>query len=250
MMSTAPEGFVVIPNFLSDSEERALVKELLDDNAPWLDKSHLRFSNTSQQEYGASISDAMEVTGGKSLPIPPTSFKLARRIAGEAARLKLSEGSSFVEDGSGFLRVNYYAREGGGYMHKHMDSHKCFGPVIACCSLLADAAMTFYDTKGNSYGMARVHRTVEVKIPRRSLYFMAGPARYQWQHGIRKDQCPVRRLSLTFGTIRTDAPIATKNQRKLVPAARAKANPKASGLKQTILKRPSKHQPVAMKKSS
>merc|ERR1719446_608309 len=87
-------------------------------------------------------------------------------------------------------------------MHKHMDSQKCFGPVIACCSLLADAGMTFYDTKGNSFGMARVHRTAEVAIPRRSLYFMSGPARFQWQHGIRKDQCPRERISLTFRTVR------------------------------------------------
>merc|ERR1719446_1871763 len=102
-------------------------------------------------------------------------------------------------------------------MHKHMDSQKCFGPVIACCSLLADTGMTFYDTKGNSFGMARVHRTTEVSIPRRSLYFMSGPARFQWQHGIRKDQCPRERISLTFRTVRPDAPISGLTKKSKVP---------------------------------
>merc|ERR1712232_811437 len=87
-----------------------------------------------------------------------------------------------------------------------MDSQKCFGPVIACVSLMADTSITFYDTKGNSFGMARVHDKAEVSIPRRSLYFMSGPSRFQWQHGIRKDQCPKERLSMTFRTVRDDAP--------------------------------------------
>jgi hypothetical protein len=160
-MSAELEGFFVIPDFISVAEEAALTKELLGDDKPWLDKSHLRFSNTSQQEYGACISDMMEVVaGGKALPMPTKSLQVAKRIAEESVRIAkgtaegsirrtLLDGTSFADDGIGFLRVNHYVKEGGGYMHKHMDSHKCFGPVIACVSLLSDAAMTFYDTKGN-----------------------------------------------------------------------------------------------------
>lgn len=237
-MNAGPEGLIIIPDFISASEEAALVKELLGDDKPWLDKSHLKFSNTFQQEYGACISDAMEVViGGKVLTLPPKSLQMAKRIAEESARRKILDGPSFARAGTGFLRVNHYLSEGGGYMHKHMDSHKCFGPVIACCSLLSDAAMSFYDTKGNSFAMAKVHGKVEVSIPRRSLYFMTGPARFQWQHGIRKDQCPVERLSLTFRTVQPDAPV-TKLKQTPKAKVKSKAKKTVSKSKTTTMKRP------------
>ncbi|CAE7871812.1 STRN3, partial [Symbiodinium sp. KB8] len=154
-------------------------------------------------EYGPQISDAMEVVEAEPR-IPPTkTAALAQKVAREAQRLGL------VASGlgqSGFCRVNLY--NSGGYMHKHMDSKKCFGPVIACCSLLSDATMTFYDTGGSAYGLAKVRDTATVVIPRRSLYFMTGPSRSQWQHGIKKDHCPKERLSLTFRSVLPDAPRA------------------------------------------
>jgi alkylated DNA repair dioxygenase AlkB len=201
-----------VPNFISVSEEQGLVKELLRKDAPWLDKSHLKFSNTFQQEYGVRVSDAMErITDVGVTAFPPKSLKLVKRVAAKAAQLGIAGADQLSSQEKAFLRVNHYNAVGGGYMHKHMDSQKCFGPVIACCSLLADAAMVFYDTQGNSYGMARVHRTTEVAIPRRSLYFMTGPARFQWQHGIRKDMCPTERLSLTFRSVRPDAPTVKRS---------------------------------------
>eukprot|EP00930_Biecheleria_cincta_P056117 TRINITY_DN42295_c0_g1_i1.p1 TRINITY_DN42295_c0_g1~~TRINITY_DN42295_c0_g1_i1.p1 ORF type:complete len:253 (-),score=41.91 TRINITY_DN42295_c0_g1_i1:130-888(-) len=221
------EGLIVIPNFVSSAEEKPIVQELLRKGSPWLDKSHLRFSNTAQQEYGPQISDAMEVVeDGKRSRLPPKSQELLDRIVKEAKKRSLP-GSELWKK-SPFLRVNHYNSAGGGYMHKHMDSFRCFGPVIACCSLLSDAAMAFYDTKGNPYGLARVHDTAEVKIPRRSLYFMTGPARSQWQHGIRKDQCPEERLSLTFRTVLPDAPVKSAK----------KAGQQGSQTKPSVLKRP------------
>lgn len=246
-MSHKLDGFIIVPDFISVEEEACLMKVLLDKDVPWLDKSHLRFSNTMQQEYGACISDSMEVIrDGESVALPPLCRRLAVRIQDEASKRKLASEVDLSSDTAAFLRVNYYNTLGGGYMHKHMDSHKCFGPVIACCSLLADASMTFYDTHGNSYGMARVHDIVEVPIPRRSLYFMTGPARFQWQHGIRKDQCQETRLSLTFRTIRADAPqksvsvdnLAKKGKRE-TPLLRKPASAAKSDAKQPVLKRPS-----------
>ncbi|CAE7769723.1 STRN3, partial [Symbiodinium microadriaticum] len=146
--------FLVVPDFVSASEEEALLQELRDGKRHWLDKAHLKFSNTRQQEYGPQISDAMEVVEAEPR-IPPTkTAALAQKVAREAQRLGL------VASGlgqSGFCRVNLY--NSGGYMHKHMDSKKCFGPVIACCSLLSDATMTFYDTGGSAYGLAKVRDT-------------------------------------------------------------------------------------------
>eukprot|EP00439_Symbiodinium_sp_Y106_P000678 s5917_g1.t1 len=198
-----PQGFLVVPDFVSASEEEALIQELRHGKRHWLDKAHLKFSNTRQQEYGPQISDAMELVEAEPRSPPAKTAALAQKVAREAQRLGL------VASGlgqSGFCRVNLY--KSGGYMHKHMDSKKCFGPVIACCSLLSDATMTFYDTGGSAYGLAKVHDIATVAIPRRSLYFMTGPSRSQWQHGIKKDHCPKERLSLTFRSVRPDAPRA------------------------------------------
>lgn len=204
---TQPPGLYVVPNFVSLAEEAALKRELLHEDLPFLDKGHLKFSNTKQHEFGPQISDAMEhIVDARPSNFPPKCKAIASRLVAEAKRLGITGAEELGVDGVAFLRTNYYFSAGGGYMHKHMDSKKCFGPVIACCSLLSDAAMTFYDTKGNSFGMAAVHDKVEVHIPRRSLYFMTGDARHQWQHGIRKDQCPQERLSLTFRSVKPDAP--------------------------------------------
>lgn len=197
---------------------------------PWLEKSHLRFSNTRQQEYGPPISDKMElVVDGTRTSLPTRCRSLLSRIAEEATRRRLDDSAALHAVTDAFLRVNYYCAAGGGYMHKHMDSKKCFGPVIACCSLLSDTQMTFYDTNGSAYGLAPVLRTVVVHIPRRSLYFMSGPARFQWQHGIRKEHCPKERLSLTFRTLHAEAPRTTC---KVVGTAR---HERAAGV---LLKRP------------
>eukprot|EP00446_Apocalathium_sp_SHHI-4_P079204 CAMPEP_0177502986 /NCGR_PEP_ID=MMETSP0369-20130122/38069_1 /TAXON_ID=447022 ORGANISM="Scrippsiella hangoei-like, Strain SHHI-4" /NCGR_SAMPLE_ID=MMETSP0369 /ASSEMBLY_ACC=CAM_ASM_000364 /LENGTH=274 /DNA_ID=CAMNT_0018980633 /DNA_START=72 /DNA_END=893 /DNA_ORIENTATION=- len=214
--SQQPEGLILVRDFLSVAEERDLAWELLSPNGPWLDKGHLRFSNSEQQEFGPVISDAMEVVESTpARPMPSATASLAARVAEEAERLGLEVSKGLADGPNAFCRVNYYSREGGGYMHKHMDSKRTFGPVIGCCSLLADAAMTFYDTQGNSFGMAKVHRTVEVQLPRRSLYFMTGPSRSQWQHGIRKDQCPSERLSLTFRSVLLAAPRTSAGKAKI-----------------------------------
>lgn len=204
-----PEGFIVVPDFVSVAEEKSLARELLEGKRPWLDKSHLRFSNTRQQEFGPCITDNMElVADAPHVAMPEVTAMLAMRVAKEAARLGLEDCRHMAAIPKVFCRVNHYYKAGGGYMHKHMDSKKCFGPVIACCSLLSDTHLNFYDTRGNSYGMAKVYDTLQVQIPRRSLYFMTGPARSQWQHGIRKDQCLSQRLSLTFRTVLPDAPVS------------------------------------------
>lgn len=250
--SKPPEGLVIIPNFVSATEEKELVAELLRKDAPWLDKSHLKFSNTHQQEYGACISDAMAVIeDAKYVRMPPKSSKMVARIVAEAAKCGIADADGLAREGTKFLRVNHYNAPTGGYMHKHMDSHKCFGPVIACCSLLADTSMNFYDTQGNSFGMARVHQTAVAEIPRRSLYFMTGPSRFQWQHGIRKDQCPAERLSLTFRSVRDDAP---RVRQASSPVPRASGAHGVSPLKvqveqkasRSLLKRPASKQKPAL----
>ncbi|OLQ00410.1 hypothetical protein AK812_SmicGene16924 [Symbiodinium microadriaticum] len=76
-----PQGFLVVPDFVSASEEEALLQELRDGKRHWLDKAHLKFSNTRQQEYGPQISDAMEVVEAEPR-IPPTkTAALAQKVA-------------------------------------------------------------------------------------------------------------------------------------------------------------------------
>ncbi|CAJ1335845.1 unnamed protein product [Effrenium voratum] len=173
--TSEPEGFIILRDFLSSDEEQALVREI--HGQRWLDKGHLRFSNTRQQEYGPQVSDAMELLDAPPVPAPLCCRALALRVR-DAALHQGIEASGL--GGDCFIRVNLYGE--GGYMHKHMDSKKCFGPVIACCSLLSDgpanrqiglcgssrakdATMTFYDTGGSAYGLAKVLRTATARVP-------------------------------------------------------------------------------------
>ena len=195
-----PEGLIIIENFITPDDEEILKNEILLSDLPFLNKSHLKFSNTKQQEYGPRISDKMELIKDKTIPYPKQLTKLKNKINLKIKELELDD--NYLT----FCRVNYYFKKDGGYMHKHMDSKKCFGPVIACCSLLSDTYMTFYNTKGNSYAMAKIHDTQIIKIPRFSIYFMTGESRTQWQHGILKKNCMSERLSITFRSIAENPP--------------------------------------------
>jgi len=202
-----PPGLIVFKDFISQLEENRLVKELRSQSV--LDKGHLRFSNTAQQEYGPRISDAMElITDEQALAFPTRCQSLLACVAKQTSKQEIAGADAFGEHGV-FLRINHYSCPTGGYMHKHLDSKRCFGPIIACCSLLSDVTMTFYDTRGNSFGLAKVHQVRRVHIPRRSLYLMTGASRTEWQHGILKEDCPGERFSLTFRTVCSDAPTTT-----------------------------------------
>lgn len=198
-----PKGLIIIENFILQQEEDILVREILSEDRPTFEKTHLKFSNTKQQEYGKQINDKMEINDKlPKISMPENITNLFNKIKNKLIELNINN----FNDNNVFCRMNHYYKKTGNYMHKHMDSKKTFGSVIVCCSLLSDVKMNFYNTKGNSYGMAKVYEKIEVDIPRYSLYIMSGESRSEWQHGIRKDQCMNERISLTFRTIKDDAP--------------------------------------------
>jgi alkylated DNA repair dioxygenase AlkB len=75
-----------------------------------------------------------------------------------------------------------------------------FGIVVGV-SLLAPATMRFRRTQGR--GWARVSQTVAP----RSIYFLSGEARTEWEHSI--PPLDALRYSITFRTVSDDGSLAT-----------------------------------------
>ena len=86
---------------------------------------------------------------------------------------------------------NIYMRSRSQGIHWHFD-HGQFGPGVVIVSLLNDVTLTF--RKGN----AMIH----VPLPRRSIFFFWGAARYEWDHAIvsRYSALP-ERVSITFRSV-------------------------------------------------
>ena len=64
----------------------------------------------------------------------------------------------------------------------HVDSVKFSGGVVCGVSLLSHAHMTLQHEDVEAHGDA----AVDLYLPRRSLYILSGPARYQFTHAIKE----------------------------------------------------------------
>ena len=114
--------------------------------------------------------------------------------------------------------VNEYERGQG--INPHVDNCKLFGGTVVSLSLASEAVMVFerehskVETSGEGDLREKPSKKVkadriathEVRMKRRSLVILQGPARYLWKHSIParlKDHGVERstRLSLTFRTI-------------------------------------------------
>lgn len=100
--------------------------------------------------------------------------------------------------------VNEY-RPGQG-IAPHVDCVPCFGPIVASLSLGSACEMLFQRVETEA--------TQRLHLPRRSLLFLSGQARYEWRHSIparKTDPHPnahekgrilrSRRVSITFRTM-------------------------------------------------
>jgi len=83
---------------------------------------------------------------------------------------KLAPGHSFLD----FIHVLDLELE--GEIGPHVDNTECFGDVISGLSLLSDSVMVFRHIEHDT--------TVEVFLPRYSLYFIKGDVRYKYKHSI------------------------------------------------------------------
>ena len=175
-----PAGLSYQPEFVTEAEHASLLEFL----------RRLEFREVRMRGYPAKRTtvhfgwdyaiDQRQVEPAE--PIPDAVLWLRDRCA-DAARVPRAE---FVE----LLATRYPPGAGIGW---HRDAPQ-FGSVVAGVSLASACTMKFRRKAGE--GWARY----ELLLEPRSLYVLAGAARWQWQHGI--TETPAERYSLTFRTVK------------------------------------------------
>lgn len=183
---TTVPGLFLIENFLTVEEEDRIIQELSE--APWLEnrnKSHF------VQVYGPFHDDQYMIL--KHAPITPFLPFMKPLISKIALYHKQQLGSNVPlsknlgDENKTEIFVHDYCA--GNTLPYHIDHYKSYEEVIYGISLLSSSTFSF----------KRKNQIIDVVLPRLSLYFMTGCARYKFQHGF-----PVlteRRISLTIRTV-------------------------------------------------
>lgn len=84
-----------------------------------------------------------------------------------------------------------YLSERGSSIDQHFDDFWLWGERLVTLNLLSDTVHTMtIDSSPNT--------EVRIPIPRRTLLVVSGPARYEWKHGIRREDIKERRMCMTF----------------------------------------------------
>jgi alkylated DNA repair protein alkB family protein 8 len=222
--SVVVPGLVLIPNFVSEEEEEALVAILTGPQAPWArPQSNPSLSGTVKrrvQHYGyvfdyetADVLRDRSKEGADCPPLPalPCDFlnlegyieksvsqgRGWEALAGVIERTRkhdfapdLSESDVAVDTVCfpelNQMTVNEY-KEGSG-IGSHVDTPSAFGDGLISISLNAGIAMEFrlthQEAKNDEGDNAPSTLRKLVYLPRRSLLLMSGPARYLWEHMI------------------------------------------------------------------
>jgi alkylated DNA repair dioxygenase AlkB len=174
-----PDGFLLLPDFLSSDEEGSLIGYI----------RGLRFGNVEMHGVTAKRRVAQfgrhySFTSYKLAEAPPipSEFDEIRRRAAEIAGVSREQ---FAEA----LVTEYAPGAGIGW---HRDAPP-FG-IVAGISLGAACRMRF------RRGEAGSRETAAAELPARSIYLLTGSARKDWQHTI--PAVRATRWSITFRTLR------------------------------------------------
>jgi alkylated DNA repair dioxygenase AlkB len=177
-----PDGFDYIPDFISAEEERRLVEIISS-----IDLHTFHFQGFEAKRKVASFGydysfEKRSLSKGKD--IPAVFETLIEKVAAKTAFTK----NEFAE-----LLVTEYPA--GSVINWHRDAPPF--DLIAGISLLADCTFRL-----RPYEKAKQNRqsTISLAVKRRSLYFIQGVARTDWQHSI----APVKdtRYSITLRTLK------------------------------------------------
>jgi alkylated DNA repair dioxygenase AlkB len=177
-----PDGFHYFPDFLSESEEENLYREVL--KVELHDFNFQGFiAKRKTASYGFDYSfDKRKLSEGKE--IPPAFHSVIEK----AAHWLSLPAQAFAE-----LLVTEYPV--GSVINWHRDAPPF--DVIAGISLLSDCIFRL-----RPYNKEKQNRKSIISFPvkRRSLYIMQGASRSEWEHSIR----PVKevRYSITLRTLR------------------------------------------------
>lgn len=81
-----------------------------------------------------------------------------------------------------------YTPERGSAIDPHLDDVWLWGERLVTLNLLSSVILT----------MSKSGTEVHVDLPRRSLIVLMGPARFVWEHSIKREHVMSRRLAMTF----------------------------------------------------
>ena len=219
-------GIKIIPNFISESEEIQLVKDL--DLLPW-DSSQ---SGRRKQNFGPRANfKKRKVKNGPFRGFPACS----RFVQDRFSHCPLLAGYCAVEQCS-----IEYRPETGAAIEPHIDDCWIWGERIVQLNLLSDTALTCVpyrdqQLKYSKYNLADVatypslvdqtsqnlvcdplreelvgcpyefsrqfaeeNIAVKIPLPARSLLIMWGQARYEWEHGILREDITERRMVIAY----------------------------------------------------
>ncbi|XP_050327686.1 alkylated DNA repair protein alkB homolog 8 [Bactrocera neohumeralis] len=193
-----PEGLVLLPDFLTESEENMLLKAINIEDVEQSDLKHRRVKHFGYQFiYGENNVDPTKPLNDK---IPNECDMLWPRLKAETTKLGLPTWDWDMPDQ---LTVNIY--EPGQGIPPHVDTHSAFLDPIFSLSLLGDVVMDF----------RRGSDRQPLKLLRRSMLVMSGTSRYDWTHGITPRTLDIvpsetgltvmprqKRISLTFRRLR------------------------------------------------
>ena len=88
------------------------------------------------------------------------------------------------------VNILSYEESKGSNIASHFDDFWLWGERIIGLNLLSDTVMTYIKPDDPSV-------TIQVPIPRRSLYLMSETSRNEWQHGIHAEDIHGSRLVVT-----------------------------------------------------
>lgn len=178
-----PEGFVLTPNFLSDSEEAHLLNFL-----PGLSYGELRMKGVVAKRRVAQFGWHYSFESFRLTPAPAPPPEL------EPIRVRASAVANVTPEEFSEVLVTEY--QPGAAIGWHRDAPP-FG-IVAGVSIGGECRMRFQKGAGTD----RV--TSAVVLPSRSIYLLTGPARSEWQHTI--PAVRELRYSITFRTLKRPRP--------------------------------------------
>eukprot|EP00931_Biecheleriopsis_adriatica_P115447 TRINITY_DN91231_c0_g1_i1.p1 TRINITY_DN91231_c0_g1~~TRINITY_DN91231_c0_g1_i1.p1 ORF type:complete len:455 (-),score=84.30 TRINITY_DN91231_c0_g1_i1:159-1391(-) len=189
-------GLVLAVNFLNEEQEATLIAAI--DESAWM---YNRAQTRRVQMYGVKHDAQYRVCAKAPVtPLPPFAHGLVNKIHDYVTehfpnhvRYMFKLGASKVTE----LFVNEYSA--GSSLQFHTDHNVTYEEMIVGISLGADSLLRFQECE-------REDNERVVRLPQRSAYFMTGPSRTDYKHGIREgDVLGLRRVSLTFRVVRESA---------------------------------------------
>lgn len=175
-----PEGFFYFPDFITDKEEKTLIK-----NFPTLDWLDIVMYGVLAKRRVVHFGVTYNYDTRQAQPtIPPPKFLhgIIKRVAG---LMKIP-----ASDINEILITEYPIEAGIGW---HKDSH-VFGDKVFGISLSSPSVMKLRIKQADKY------QIYKISLEPRSAYILSGPARSLWQHSI--PAVKNKRYSITFRTLR------------------------------------------------